>query len=255
MPQPNETLALIAARASVRKYADRAVEPEVRDAILTAAVSAPTAGAMMLYSIIDVRDQTIKDRLAVLCDNQPFIARAPFVLIFVADYRKWLDLFAATACADIEECVHRDTVAAGDLLLACQDAVIAAQTAVIAAESLGLGSCYIGDILENREAVAELLDLPAATLPISMLVFGYPHKEHTPTPHATEHMVMVDRYQRAEGTDLDAQIAQREELYPTRCNKPGVETNVQALYARKFTSDFMDEMNRSAEDWLDNWRR
>lgn len=53
-------------------------------------------------------------------------------------------------------------------------AIIAAQNAVVAAESLGLGSCYIGDILENVEIHQELLGLDPFTVPISMLVFGYP---------------------------------------------------------------------------------
>ena len=40
---------------------------------------------------------------------------------------------------------------AGDLLLALADTCIAAQNAVVAAESLGIGSCYIGDVIENAE--------------------------------------------------------------------------------------------------------
>ncbi|MEI3352425.1 MAG: nitroreductase family protein [Collinsella sp.] len=49
----------------------------------------------------------------------------------------------------------------GDFAIAAQDAVIAAQNAVVAAaEALGLGSCYIGDIIKNAEEVAALLDLP-----------------------------------------------------------------------------------------------
>ncbi len=36
---------------------------------------------MTLYSIIDVQDQVIKEKLAKTCDNQPFIAKAPLVLI------------------------------------------------------------------------------------------------------------------------------------------------------------------------------
>ncbi len=38
--------------------------------------------------------------------------------------------------------------------------MVAAQTAVTAAESLGLGSCYIGDIMENYEEHKRLFDLP-----------------------------------------------------------------------------------------------
>ena len=59
-------------------------------------------------------------------------------------------------------------------MMACSDALIAAQNAVVAAESLGIGSCYIGDVLEQAEIHAELLDLPRHTLPVAMLCFGRP---------------------------------------------------------------------------------
>ncbi|MDR1412855.1 MAG: nitroreductase family protein [Actinomycetes bacterium] len=249
----SETLELLANRASVRKYADREVSEDTRNELIRATASAPTAGAMMLYSIIDVRDQSVKDRLAVLCDNQPFIAKAPLVYVFAADWRKWLDLFAASDCAAIPDVVHRDTVGSGDLLLALQDAIIAAQTMVIAAEALGLGTCYIGDIIENQSEVAELLHLPSATLPACMLVGGYPHKQPAPTPHATRGLVMRDHYTRAPMDVLTSQIEERETYYPTRWNRAGVTHNVHALYARKFTSAFMAEMNESAQSWLRYW--
>ena len=44
----------------------------------------------MLYSILDVTDQALKDRLSETCDHQPFIAKAPMVLVFLADYRRWV---------------------------------------------------------------------------------------------------------------------------------------------------------------------
>ena len=48
---------------------------------------------MTLYTIIDVKEQKLKDRLAVTCDNQPFIATAPLVLVYCADYRRWYQAF------------------------------------------------------------------------------------------------------------------------------------------------------------------
>ena len=76
------------------------------------------------------------------------------MLLFLADYQRWHDYFLT---CDIEKFRARSGLTMrlpeeGDLMLACCDAVIAAQTAVIAAESLGVGSCYIGDIMENYEA-------------------------------------------------------------------------------------------------------
>jgi len=43
---------------------------------------------------------------------------------------------------------------------------------VIAAESLGIGSCYIGDIIENWETHQALFDLPRYTFPAVLICFG-----------------------------------------------------------------------------------
>ena len=40
--------------------------------------------------------------------------------------------------------------------MAVEDALIAAQNSVVSAESLGIGSCYIGDVMENAEEMKEL---------------------------------------------------------------------------------------------------
>ena len=78
----NDTMRVLMDRKSVRAYEDREIEPEIKEAILGAAMRAPTAGNSMLYSIIDVTDQAIKDKLAETCDHQPFIASAKMVLLF-----------------------------------------------------------------------------------------------------------------------------------------------------------------------------
>ncbi|HET7838330.1 MAG TPA: nitroreductase family protein, partial [Rectinemataceae bacterium] len=58
--------------------------------------------------------------------------------------------------------------------IAYQDVMIAAQSACTAADSLGLGSCYIGTIVEHLEASSELLGLDERTVPIELLPLGYP---------------------------------------------------------------------------------
>jgi nitroreductase len=178
----NPVMETLLARKSTRAYEERPIEPEVRNEILRATLRAPTAGNMMLYSIIDITDQRIKDRLAITCDNQPFIARAPMVWVFLADYQRWYDYFLASdveaLCRSRSEAMRQPEE--GDLFLACCDALIAAQNAVIAAESYGVGSCYIGDIIEQHEAHKELLNLPRYVFPICMLVFGYPTQQQKP---------------------------------------------------------------------------
>ena len=148
----NQTIQELYERKSVRAYEERPIEPEKKEMVIQAAIQAPSAGNMTLYSIIDVTDQKLKDTLAVTCDNQPFIAKAPMVLVFCADYRKWYDLFLQH-----EEEVRKPGM--GDFMLASCDALIAAQNAVVAASALGIGSCYIGDILERYETHRELLHL------------------------------------------------------------------------------------------------
>ena len=89
----NETIQLLLNRKSIRAYEERPISVEDRELLLQATLRAPTAGNMMLYSIIEVSDQAAKDTLARTCDNQPFIARAPLVLLFLADYQRWFDYF------------------------------------------------------------------------------------------------------------------------------------------------------------------
>jgi FMN reductase (NADPH)/FMN reductase [NAD(P)H] len=249
----NETIRLLDARCSTRAYDPAPPTEEEKGAVLHAAMRAPTAGNMMLYAIIEIEDQALKDRLAVTCDHQPFIARAPWVLLFVADFQKWMDLFAACGCDDLPGVPHGVTPGPGDLLMACNDALIAAQNAVAAAESLGIGSCYIGDIMELGETHAELLHLPRYTFPAAMLCLGRPKV----APHRTEryenHVVHKDVYRRLSEDELQRAARELDELHGVRETRDGVVGCVQDVYARKFTADYAAEMNRSVAWWLERW--
>jgi nitroreductase len=249
----NPTLELLDRRSSTRVYAPTPITDAEKDAILSATFRAPTGGNMMPYTIIDVADQAIKDRLVVTCDDQPFIAKAPWVLVFVADFQKWVDLFDYCDVASLTgESARKPGV--GDLMLACSDALIAAQNAVIAAESLGIGSCYIGDILENAEEHIEMFGLPPHALPVAMLCFGRAAAERPRVPRQTAHMVHTDRYKRLTESDLAGVLAELEAEYAPRGHAPGVANYVQAIYQRKYASDFMVEMNRSVGVWLERWQ-
>ena len=151
----NETIELLYNRKSVRAYEKREIPEEDVQKILRAAIEAPTAGNMTLWSAIRVTDEAKKKRLSETCDNQPFIASAPLVLVFCADYKRWYDLFATL---DLGEELRKP--GEGDLMLAMMDTIIAAHASVVAADALGCGSCYIGDIIEHCEQQREILGLP-----------------------------------------------------------------------------------------------
>jgi len=250
----NETLAIIEARCSTRVYDPSPLTEAEKQAIVHAAVRAPTGGNLMLYSIIEIEEQAIKDRLAETCDDQPFIAKAPWVLLFVADFQKWTDLFAVSDVESVQGVVHRSTPGLGDLMLACSDALIAAQNAVIAAESLGIGSCYIGDIMEQAEVHAELLDLPNHTFPIAMLCFGRPGTERRTVPRYAENLVHRDRYRRLSESELHDLSDGLQRVHAPHGLKPGLANYGQAVYERKYTPDYMREMNRSVERWIERWQ-
>lgn len=256
----NETLKVIENRRSIRKFSQTPLTEEEKQTILHATLRAPTAGNMMLYSIIEVDDQSLKDRLAVTCDDQPFIATAPWVLLFVADYQRWLDYYAF---CDVESVCREKGITPrlpgdGDLLLASSDALIAAQTAVIAAESLGIGSCYIGDILENAESHREMFNLPQYTLPITLLVFGRPFvvkETNRLTPrYDAQYVVYKNKYRRL---DSEAFVKMNEPAaahnFPDLSREEAAITLGRNNYFRKFVADFSVEMNRSSREWINTW--
>ena len=252
----NQVMEVLMQRKSIRAYEKRAIEPDVRAAILEATLRAPTAGNMMLYSIIDVTDQGKKDRLAVTCDHQPFIARAPMVWIFLADYQRWWDYFIYSNVEKLGKPMR--TPEEGDLFLSCCDALIAAQNAVIAAESFGLGSCYIGDIIEQYEAHKEMFALPRYVFPICMLVFGYPtrqQKNRGMTTRFDEKFILFEnQYRQLAPVEFDEMFAARERQMPKGAAMEGIDNFGQAMYRRKFSSDFSVEMSRSAREWLKDWK-
>ena len=249
----NPTIELLNARCSTRAYDPTPPTDAEKQAVLHAAMRAPTAGNLMLYSILEIEDQALKDRLAVTCDDQPFIARAPWVLLFVADFQKWMDLFAAAGCDGMPDVPHGVTPGLGDLLMACADATIAAQNAVIAAESLGIGSCYIGDIMELGETHAELLKLPPYTFPAAMLCLGRPKVAARITERYEKHVVHENAYRRLSDAELREVSADLDREYGGSGFKPGIAGHVQDVYARKFTADFSFEANRSVAWWLERW--
>ena len=234
----NETIKVLMERKSVRAFENREISSEIKEAILAAAMRAPTAGNSMLYSIIDVTDQTVKDKLAVTCDHQPFIADAKMVLVFCADYHRWYRKFELAGCEDAP------APELSDLILATNDTVIAAHAACVAAESFGIGSCYIGDIIENFEIHKELFDLPPQTAPVCMLVFGYPTQQQKDRPQpsrfAKSSIVFENKYRELSEEELV-------EMMPN--------DRTAAFYKRKYVSDFAKEMVRSMKVMFKNWNR
>lgn len=236
----NEIIKALHARKSIRVFADMDISTEEKHTIIEAAMAAPSAGCQQMYSIIDITDPEIKLALSKSCDNQPFIAKAPMALVFCGDYQKWYDAFCQAGC-------NPRKPRAGEFALAMQDTLIAAQNAVTAAESLGIGSCYIGDIMEHCEYHRRLLNLPEYVFPATLLVFGYPteQQKNRPKPQrcSVDDILHENIYKRYDPTGL-------EKLFSHRCLSQTFDEFMQAFCNRKYMSDFSIEMSDSVEKYL-----
>lgn len=232
-------------RKSVRKFTNHPISKETKNLLIEAALQAPTAGNQNLYSILDITDPAIKGQLAVYCDNQPFIQEAPLIYVFVADHQRWNQIYLSADC-------NPRPCGPADAWLAQADACIAAQNMVVAAHSLGLGSCYIGDIIENGEKVKELLKLPDKVIPACMLVLGYPDetqlKREKPARFDEKYIVFENTYH-------ELSLEEAKAAYCERVEKMGVplvdyQAQVQRFFNFKYMSDFCEEMNRSWQFYM-----
>lgn len=227
-------------RISVRVFEDRPIPASDKAAILASAAAAPTAGNQQLYTILDITDQDLKDLLSESCDHQPFIAKAPLVLIFLADCRKWYDAYLEAGC-------DARKPQAGDFLLAVDDAVIAAQNTVTAAWSLGIGSCYIGDVMERFEYHRDLLKLPPYVFPAAMVVFGYPTQgaaaRKKPERFDQRYIVHENHYHPLAGPEL-------RDMFDRRRGDQSYDDYIDAFHKRKYDSGFSREMSRSVETFI-----
>ena len=151
----------------------------------------------------------------------------------------------------------RSEVDTEHLLLALADTCIAAQNAVVAAESLGIGSCYIGDVIENAEQMREALHLPEYVVPACMLVFGRPTDQQKtrrkPARFEKDAIVCENTYRDRTDAELRADFTARAAANGQQ--NYDFDTAIKAFCNRKYESDFSKEMTRRAEVYLEDFRK
>ena len=243
----NETIKLLMERKSVRQFVMEEMPEEDIRTILEAAVQAPTAGNKSLWTAIHVTDPEKKLALSKSCDNQPFIATAPLVLVFCADYKRWFDMYKTL---DLGEELR--VPGEGDFLLAAADTFIAAHASVVAADALGYGSCYIGDIIENCDIQREILGLPEYVKPVCMAVYGRPTQNQIdrkkPPRFKVEDLVHENTYRAIDAQQMVDMLAERQNL-----EGEALDRWLLAFCKRKWNCDFSREMTRSAAQMIREW--
>jgi FMN reductase [NAD(P)H] len=164
---PNETIRLLHQRGSCRVFREQKIPPDVLQTVLGAGLHAATGGNLQPYSIIQIEGEEPRRKLADL-GEQAFIGDAPVSLLFCIDYHRlgrWARLSDAPFTA---------TLAFRHFWIAFQDTIICAQNICTAADALGLGSVYIGTVMEFFPRLREMFRLPDGVFPVVLLCLGYP---------------------------------------------------------------------------------
>lgn len=217
MRRMNDVISTILNHRSIRHFEDKPLTEEQIKTIVTSAQSAATSSYIQAYSIIGIKNQESKKKLAELVGNQPYVENNGHFLVFCADlYRHMLigEKEGKNVLPSIESTEK--------FMVALIDAALAAQNAAIAAESMGLGICYIGGIRNNLNEVQKLLKTPERVIPLFGMAIGYPTKITEQKPRLPfEHIYHEEVYQQDKNMYLE-QLREYDELisnyYDTRTN-------------------------------------
>ncbi len=157
-----ETLKALATRKSTREFEQKAVEPEKIRAILSAAMSGPSAVNARPWEFIVVTD---KEKLLEMAEGN---GRAANPL--------------KSATLGILVCGNLQKAYSGAPDYWAVDASIACQNMILAAHDMGIGSVWLGTFpQENKiKAQSEIFDLPEHIVPHSIIAFGYPKNNAFP---------------------------------------------------------------------------
>ena len=189
---------------TVRKFRDTPVPEEVLEEVLLAGTRASNTGNMQLYSMVVTTSRELREQLSPCHFNQPSVLQAPVHITFCADVNRFS-----------QWCRQRGARPQYDNFLwflnGAVDAVLASQNVALEAEAHGLGICYLGTTLYTAERIAQVLELPAGVVPVTVIVLGYPDEQPPLTDRLPlEGVVHREKYHHYTPDDIDRIWAEKE---------------------------------------------
>jgi FMN reductase [NAD(P)H] len=154
-------------RRTHRRYAERPVPEPLLRLLLAAAFSASSKSDFQQASVVQVGDRALRERLAALVPDMPWIGIAPVFLVFCGDARR-LERIGELRGHTAENGRFEG------FFNAAVDTALVLQTFILAAETAGLGCCPISVLRNHPDAVAAILRLPDKVFPVAGLCLGYP---------------------------------------------------------------------------------
>ncbi|MBI5520754.1 MAG: nitroreductase family protein [Desulfovibrio sp.] len=169
-----DTLDAIMTRRSIRKYTDQPVSESQVQALLSAAMAAPSAGNQQPWHFVLVRDKT---RLHEIARIHPYAAMAPKAALGIL------------VCGDTRVEKHP-----GFWVIDCAAAV---QNLLLAAHAMGLGAVWTGihPVREREQAFAKLFGTPEGIVPHSFIPVGNPAEEKKSEDRYRPERVHLENFQ------------------------------------------------------------
>jgi FMN reductase (NADPH) len=217
---------------SIRRFRKNPIDEETLQVILEAGTRAATAGNLQMYSFLVVDDP---QRIALFKDHVGEAGIPPLIVIALVDLhriKRWLEVSDATPPV-LGRRVY--------FLLGFWDAIIALHNVVVAAESLGLGGCYYGAILEFD--TQKHFGTPEYVLPAGMVCLGYPAEEPELSQRLPlEAVVHRNSYREFSNEEIRAFYHERERVWNRVSEKrkellaeQGIHSIPQALAVQRFS--------------------
>lgn len=168
-----DAIETILTRRSIRAYSQEPVaEPDV-ETILSAAMSAPSAGNQRSWRFVVTDDRERLEEWAKATPYGSILLKAPL---------------AIAVCADTRDLRHPT--------MWQQDCSAATQNALLAIHSLGLGAVWLGfwPKMERVEPLRAALGLPEGVEPLCVLAVGHPAEAKPPADRYDPGLVHRDRW-------------------------------------------------------------
>lgn len=180
-------------RTSVRRYEREEIPVQSMETIHAAILNTPTSYNGQQFSVIEIDDQEIKERLYEIT-SQKQIKTCNKFLVFCADYNK-IKILAKEK--NILMPHFSDTV--DGVMVGLIDASLAMMNAAIAAQACGLGSCCIGYThTANPTLIAELLKLPKGVFVVCGLAIGVPREHPDVKPKQDKNLIIHKNHYRTD---------------------------------------------------------
>ena len=227
---------LIMKRRSARNFRDKEIPEKVIEQLVDAANNAPSGGNIQPISIILVQEAEARKELARMVGDQPWVKNATLSMIFCIDFnrlKKW---------ASMSDTEYKGEKALHSFLIAYADLMCSAQNVVILAESHGLGSVYIGTILDAIDPARGYFNIPKYVLPMMVLSIGYPKSVPKRIPKLKrEVMVHREKYR----------ILSDEEIKKAFEDKYGdFDENVERYFEKTYV-EVLEANKQEKPDWAD----